>query len=50
MSIEAQAICLAIAFVAFLIGAFRGWPNVEPVAIGLAAWVFIPLFEALKAL
>lgn len=51
MSVEAQALFLAIAFAAFVLAACNApIPRVNLVAAGLAAWVLIPLWIALKAL
>lgn len=53
MSAGAQAVLYFIAFAAFLIAAFVAW-FVEPkliwatlVAVGLAAWMFVLLYNAL---
>lgn len=50
MSIEAQFFFLLLAFVAFVIAAAKIPARVNLVAVGLALWVFIPLYGALKAL
>ena len=55
MSPEAQFIFYLVAFAAFLAGAVvsfaRPWPQVQFwISVGLAAWVLIPLWDALEAL
>lgn len=55
MSPEAQFIFYLVAFVAFIAGAVLGWATPRPqtpfwISVGLAAWVLIPLWDALEAL
>ena len=54
MSPEATMIWLFVAFVAFVVGAVlsamgRSWWNLTA-SVGLAAWVLVPFWAALKAI
>lgn len=57
MSPEASFFCLFVAFIAFVIAAIVGlipvrltWLSVGLIAVGLAAWVLVPMWTAVKAL
>lgn len=50
MSPDAMFVCLLAAFVAFTVAAVRSWPGLNLVAVGLALWVLVPLWDAVKAL
>lgn len=49
MSPELQAICLAAAFVCFILAAVGAATRVALVPLGLALWVLVPLVAALEA-
>lgn len=55
MSPEATTIFLLVALAAFVVGAAVSWARPWPtstffVCIGLAAWVIVPLWTAIKAM
>lgn len=53
MSPEATLLCLAIAFIAFVVCATISWPWRNAtflLGVGLAAWVFVPLWAAIEAI
>ena len=50
MSVEAQFFFYLFAFIAFVLAAANVPLRANLVAVGLALWVFVPLFTALKAL
>ena len=55
MSPEATVIFLLIAFIGFVVGAAVSWARPYPTGIffacvGLAAWVAVPLWTAIKEL
>lgn len=57
MSPEATLLCLFIAFAVFVVAAIISYVTTAPgpgrwnlIAIGLAAWVLVPLWAAMKAL
>jgi predicted membrane-bound dolichyl-phosphate-mannose-protein mannosyltransferase len=45
-------LCYLVAFLSFLAAAFVGerWPRVNLLALGLAAWVLVPLVNAADSL